>query len=132
MRINVVHAVGRIFEDVPVEIELAADASLDTVVDALPAIAAAAAAASPEGRFAGLAFADGERSDWVVEGRGANGRTWSRTVEAVGPAEASFQAMFSILEDTHAGRPSDVDRLVENMRRLTIVSVAPESPAPSP
>lgn len=132
MRITVVHAVGRIFADVPVEIDLPAEPRLEDIVDALPGIAAAAAAASPEGSFAGLEFIDGEMRDWTVEGRAANGRSWTRSVEAPDRGEASFLAIYEILQESHAVRPSDVARLVEGMRRLTVVSVEPERSAPAP
>lgn len=132
MRITVVHAVGKVFADVPVETDLPTSPTLDEIVDAVPAIVEAAALASPDGSFAGLAFGDGEMRDWSVEGRAANGGSWSRSVEAPGPGEASFLAIFDVLEESRACRPSDIERLVQAMRRLTIVVVEPERSAPAP
>lgn len=132
MRIFVVHAVGRVFADVPVDVDLPSSPTLGAIVDALPGIAETAAVSNPDGSFAGLEFVEGEQRDWTVEGRAATGRCWTRSVEAPGPGEASFLAIFEILQESRAVRPSDVARLVECMRTPTIVSVEPERSAPAP
>ena len=132
MRIVVVHAVGKVFADVSVDVDLPSSPTLEAIVDALPGIAETASVTNPDGSFAGLEFVEGEQSDWTVEGRAANGRPWTRSVEAPGPGEASFLAIFAILEESRAVRPSDVARLVESMRAPTIVSVEPERSAPAP
>lgn len=132
MRIVVVHAVGRVFADVPVDVHLSSSPTLEAIVDALPGIAEAAAVSNPDGSFAGLQFMEGEQRDWIVELRAANGRLWTRSVEAPGPGEASFLAIFEVLEESRAVRPSDVARLAEGMRALTIVSAEPERSAPAP
>jgi hypothetical protein len=132
MRLKIVHAVGRIFVDVPVEIDLPEDPGLADLSEALPAAANAARAVSPEGHFAGLEIVDGNSRDWCVDGRGANGKPWRREVRAVCEGEAAFQAIAAVLEDSRAVRISDVERLAEAMRRPTIDAVMPEGSAPSP
>ncbi len=132
MLLNVVHAKGRIFVDVPVDIELPDNPSLQDLIAILPAAAAAARSSDPTGHFAGLEIAEGIRRDWIVEGRGANGQPWRREAWAVQPGEAALQAVVALLEETRAVRISDVPALVEVVRRLTVSAVLPEDSAPTP
>ena len=132
MRLKIVHAVGRIFVDVPVELDMPEDPALADVIQVLTAAAAAARAVTPEGQFAGLAIVDGDPRDWIVDGRAANGKPWRREVRAMCEGEAAFQALVAVLEDSRAVRVSDVARLVEAMRRLTVEAVLPEDSTPAP
>lgn len=132
MRLNVVHAKGRIFVDVPVEIALPDEPTLQDLIAILPAAAAAARQSDPTGHFAGLEIAEGARRDWIVEGRGANGQPWRREAWAAQPGEAALQAVVALLEETHAVRISDVPALVEVVGRMTVFAVQPDDPAPAP
>jgi hypothetical protein len=132
MRLKIVHAVGRIFVDVPVELDMREDPALADFIEVLPAAAAAARAVNPEGHFAGLEIVDGHPRDWTVDGRAANGKAWSREVRAMCEGEAAFQALVVVLEESRAVRVSDVERLAEAMRRLTVEAVLPEAAAPAP
>jgi len=132
MLLNVVHAKGRIFVDVPVEIGLPDEPTLQDLIEVLPAAAAAARASDPSGHFAGLEIAEGVRRDWIVEGRGANGQPWSREAWAVQPGEAALQAVVALLEETRAVRVSDVPALVDVMRHMTVTAVLPGDAAPAP
>lgn len=132
MRLKIVHAVGRIFVDVPVEIDMPEDPALADFIQVLPAAAEAARAENPEGHFAGLEIVDGDPRDWIVDGRAANGKPWRREVRAMCEGEAAFQALIAVLEESRAVRVSDVAHLVAAMRRLTVEAVLPEASAPAP
>ncbi|OAH23773.1 hypothetical protein AX289_25115 [Methylorubrum populi] len=132
MRVKVVQLLGKVYVDVLVDVDLPDDPTYEDLVDAMPAAAAAAAAANPTGQFASMQLADGERVDWIVEGFAADGSPWKEPIEAVSEAEAAFLAAFSVLEQSHAGRPSDVERFAAGLRNQTIASVTREGPAPTP
>lgn len=131
MRVKVVQLLGKVYVDVLVDVDLPDDPTYGDFVAAVPA-AAAAAAANPAGRFAGMQLADGERVDWVVEGLAANGVPWKEPVEAVSEAEAAFLAACSVLEQAQAGHPSDPGRFADSLGNQTIESVTREGPAPAP
>lgn len=132
MRVKVVQLLGKVYVDVLVDVDLPEDPTYEDFVAAIPAAAAAAAAANPTGQFAGMQLADGERGDWVVEGLAANGSPWKEPVEAATEAEAAFLAACSVLEQSRAGRPSDIPRLMAGLGNQRIESIVREGPVPAP
>ncbi|GJD90890.1 hypothetical protein BHAOGJBA_4434 [Methylobacterium hispanicum] len=132
MRVKVVQLLGRVYADVLVDVELPEDPVYADFVAAIPSAAAAASEANPTGEFAGMQLADGERVDWIVEGVAANGSPWKEPVEAATEAEAAFLAACSVLEQSRAGRPSNIPRLMEGLGNQAIRSVVREGPVPAP